>query len=79
MGNNNIMVAKIYSFQGRGNYIKFCVLGFKHVFASTLNYLFLFLGCQQLPCLGWNITLLCRGIIGQIFITGSIWVAFHYK
>ena len=38
----------------------------------------MFLGCQQLPCLGWNITLLCRGIIGQIFITGSIWVAFHY-
>ena len=75
MGNNNSMVAKIYSFRGRGNYIKFVFLrGFKHMSLLQLiyTYLFLFLGCQQLPCLGWNITLLCRGIIGQTFITGSI-------
>ena len=31
MGDNNSMVAKIYSFHRRGNYIKFCVLGFKHI------------------------------------------------
>lgn len=44
MGNNNSMVAKIYSFQGRGNYIKFCVLAWvqTYVFDSINLYLFVF-------------------------------------
>ena len=43
-GYNNSMVAKIYSFQGRGNYTKFCVLAWVQTygFASINLYLFVF-------------------------------------
>ena len=78
MGNSNSMIAKIYSFHGRGNYIKFCVLGFKHMsLLQLLNlYLFVFgfrLSTATLSGVEYHFIMQrYYWIIGQTFITGSI-------